>query len=37
MFFFGNSHPIVRRGSRVSRAPPHLKPPRFVNLHGRHF
>ena len=29
----GNSHPIVTRGSRVSRAPPHRTLPTFLNLH----
>ena len=29
MFSFGNNHPIVTRGSRVSRSPPHHTPPRF--------
>ena len=29
MLSFGNSHPIVTRGSRVSRAPPHHTLPRF--------
>ena len=31
----GNSHPILTRGSRVSRAPPHHTLPAFLNLHGR--
>ena len=29
MLSFGNSHPIVTRGSQVSRAPPQHTPPRF--------
>ena len=29
MFPFGNSHPIVTRGSRVARAPSHHAPSRF--------
>ena len=29
MFSFGNSHPIVTRGSGVSRSAPHHTPPRF--------
>ena len=33
-FVFGNSHPIVTSGSRVSRAPPHHFSPTFLNLHG---
>ena len=32
MFSFGNSHPIVTRGSWVSRAPPHHTFPAFLNL-----
>ena len=35
MFSFGNSHPIVIRGSRVSGAPPHHTLPDFLNLNGR--
>ena len=35
MSLTGNIHPIVTRGSRVSRAPPHHSIPAFLNLHGR--
>ena len=39
MSLTANSHPIVSRGCRVSRAPPHhtLRGglPAFINLHGR--
>ena len=35
MFSFGNSRPIVTRGFRVSRAPPHHTSPAFLNLQGR--
>ena len=33
MSLTGNSHPIVTRGSRISRAPPHHTLPAFLNLH----
>ena len=35
MSLTGNSRPIVTRGSRISRAPPHLTLPDFLNLDGR--
>ena len=35
MFLTGNSHPIVTRGSHVSRVPPHHTLPAVINLHGR--
>ena len=34
MLHFDISHPIVKRGSRVSRAPPHPTLPAFLNLNG---
>ena len=34
MFSFDISQPIVTRGSRVSRAPPHNTLRAFLNLHG---
>ena len=34
MSLTGNNHPIVTRGSRVSRAPPHHILLAFLNLHG---
>ena len=34
MSLTGNIQPIVTRGSRVSRAPPHHTLPAFLNLHG---
>ena len=34
MLHFDSSHPIVKRGSRVSRAPPHHTLPAFLNLNG---
>ena len=34
MSLTGNCHPIVTRGARVSRAPPHLIFPAFLNIHG---
>ena len=34
MLHFDSSHPIVTRGSRVSRAPPHHTLPTFLNLNG---
>ena len=37
MFLTGNSHPIVTRGSRVSRAPPHHTLPTFKNLNATLF
>ena len=37
MYFTGNNHPIVTRGSRFSRAPPHHTLPAFLNLHGNFF
>ena len=35
MLHFYSSHPIVTRGSRVSRAPLHHTLPAFLNLNGR--
>ena len=35
MSLTGNSHPILTRGCRVSRAPPHQTLPASINLHGR--
>ena len=35
MFFFGSSHSIVTRGTRISRAPPHNTIPAFLNVNGR--
>ena len=35
MFSFGNSHSIVTRGSRLSRAPHHHTLPAFLNLYER--
>ena len=35
MFHFDNSHPIMTRSSRVSRAPPHHTLPAFLNINGR--
>ena len=37
MLNFDTSHPIVRRGSRVSRALPHHTLPAFQNLNGSIF
>ena len=37
MLHFDSIHPIVLRGSRVSRAPPHQTLPAFLNLKGRTF
>ena len=34
MSLTSNSHPIVTRGSRVSRTPPHHTLPAFLNLYG---
>ena len=34
MSLAGNSHPIVTRGSRVSRAPPHHTLSAFLNVYG---
>ena len=34
MLHFDSSHPIVTRGSRVSRAPPPHTLPAFLNLNG---
>ena len=34
MSLAGKIHPIVTRGSRVSRAPPHHTLPAFLNLNG---
>ena len=37
MFSFDNTHPIVTRGSRDSRAPKHHTLPAFINIHGTSF
>ena len=34
MLHFDSSHPIVTRGSRISRAPPYHTLPAFLNLNG---
>ena len=34
MYHFDSSHPILTRGSRDSRAPPHHRLPAFLNLNG---
>ena len=34
MLHFDSIHPIVTRGSRVSRPPPHHTLPDFLNLNG---
>ena len=34
MLHFDSIHPIVTRGSQVSRAPPHHTLPTFLDLHG---
>ena len=37
MSLTGSSRPIMTRGSRVYRTPPHHTLPAFINLHGRSF
>ena len=37
MLHFDSIHPIVTRGSRFPRAPPHHIIPAFLNLYGRFF
>ena len=34
MSLTGNSHSILSRSPRISRAPPHHTLPAFLNLHG---
>ena len=34
MLHFDSSQPILTRGSRVSRAPPHHTLPAFLNING---